>query len=84
MACGSTMNMRDLELLSMMTFLTNEEKKPKEIHERENDVYGEVSPSYYQVKFWSKQFKWGWESIDSRSGWPVEASSKEMCQNWRT
>ena len=32
--------------------------------------------------FWSKQFEWGRESIedDLHSGWPVEASSKEMCQ----
>ena len=47
-----------------------------------NAVYGDVSPTYCQVKFWSKQFKWGRESIedDSRSGRPVEASSKEMCQ----
>ena len=60
-------------------------KKPKEIHERKNAVYGDVSPSYYQVTFWSKQFKWGRESIkdDLRSGRPVEASSKEMCQMWR-
>ena len=44
-----------------------------------NAVYGDVSPSYYQVKFWSKQFMWGRESIEhySRSGRPVEASSKE-------
>ena len=47
-----------------------------------NAVYGDVSPSYYQVKFWSKKFKWGRESIEdySRSGRPVEASSKEMCK----
>ena len=81
MACGSTMNTRDLELCSMIKFLRKEGKKPKEIHERMNAVYGDVSPSYYQVKFWSKQFKWG-RSIedDSRSCRRVEASSKEMCQ----
>ena len=47
-----------------------------------NAVYGDISPSYYQVKFWSKHFKWGRESIedDSRSGHPGEASLKEMCQ----
>ena len=47
-----------------------------------NAVYGDVSPSYYQVKFWSKQFKWSRESIedDFAFRWPVEASSKEMCQ----
>ena len=79
---GSTMNMRDLELRSMIKFLTKEGKKPKEIHERMNAVYGNVSPSCYQVKFWSKQFKSGRESIDddSRSGRPVEATSKKICQ----
>ena len=50
MACGSTMNMRDLELLSVIKFLTKEGKKPKGIHERMNAVYGDVSPCYYQVK----------------------------------
>ena len=45
MACGSTMNMRDLELLSVIKFLTKEGKKPKGIHERMNAVYGDVSPS---------------------------------------
>ena len=36
-----------------------------------------------KVKFWSKHFKQGRESIedDSGSGRPVETSSKEMCQN---
>ena len=82
MACGSTMNTRDLVRCTVIKFLTKEAKKPKEIHERMNAVYGDVSPSYYQVKFWSKQFKWSRESIegDSRSGRPVEASSKEICQ----
>ena len=66
----------------MIKFFTKEGKKPKEIHEKMNAVYGGVSPSYYQVKFWSNQFKWGRESIEdySHSGRPVEASSKEMCQ----
>ena len=47
-----------------------------------NAVYGNVSSSYHQVKFWSKHFKWDRESIEynSRSGRPVEASSKEMYQ----
>ena len=57
MAYEFTMNTRDLEVRSMIKFLTNKGKKPKEIHERMNAVYGDVSPSYYQVKFWSKQFK---------------------------
>ena len=53
MACRSTMNMRDLELHSVIKSLTKKGKKPKEIHETMNAVYGDVSPSYYQVKFWS-------------------------------
>ena len=88
MECGSTMNTRDLELRSMIKFLKKEGKKPKAIHERMNAVglYGDVSPSYYQVKFWSKQFMWGRESTedDSHSGLPAEASLKEMCQKCRT
>ena len=82
MACGSTMNIRDLELCSFIKFLTKKGKKLKQIHESMNVVYGDVSPSYYQVKLWSNQFKCGRESIedDSRSGRPVEAFSKEMCQ----
>ena len=45
MACGSKMNMKDLELRSVIKFLTKEVKKPKEIHERMNAVYDDVSPS---------------------------------------
>ena len=82
MACGFTMNTRDLEHRFVIKFLTKEGKKPKEIHERMNAVYGGDSPSYYQVKFWSKQFKWGMESIVDYSCpvRPVAASSKQMCQ----
>ena len=78
MMCGSTMNMSDMELRSMIKFLTKEGKNSKEIHERMNAVYHDVLPSYYQVKFWSKQFKKDRESIEdySHSGRPVEASSK--------
>jgi len=45
-------------------------------------VYGKSAPSYYKVKFWSKQFKWGRESIedDTHTGHPVEVTSEEMCQ----
>jgi len=45
-------------------------------------VYGESAPSYYKVKFWSKQFKWGRESIEDNphTGCPVEVTSEEMCQ----
>ena len=45
-------------------------------------VYGEYASSYYKVKFWSKQFKWGRKSIedDPHIGRPVEVTSEEMCQ----
>jgi len=45
-------------------------------------VYGEHPPSYYQVKFWSKQFKWDRNSIedDPRAGRPSDASTDEMYQ----
>ena len=49
MAYGSTM--KDLELRSVIKILTKKGKKPKEIHERMNAVFGDVSPSYYQVNF---------------------------------
>ena len=75
------MNMRDFQLRFVIKFVSKEGKKPKEIHEKIKAVYGDVSPSYYKVKFWSKQFKCGRESIEdgSRSRRPVEAFSKEPC-----
>ena len=62
----------------MKKFFAKEGKKLKEIHERMNATYGDVSPFFYQVKFWFKQFKWGTELIEdnSRSGQPMEASCK--------
>ena len=55
---------------------------PKEILERMVAGYGESAASYYKGKFWSKQFKWGRESIEDgpHTGLPVEATSEEMCQ----
>jgi len=47
----------DLEKISVIKFLSKEDKKPKEILERMVAVYGESASSYYKVKFWSKQFK---------------------------
>ena len=43
MLCGSTMNTRDLKLRFVIKLLTKEGKKQKEIHERINAVYGDVS-----------------------------------------
>ena len=62
------MNMRVLELRSVIKYLAKEGKKSKEIRERMNAVYGDVSPSYCQVKFWFKQFKGDRESIEDHSG----------------
>ena len=80
--CEVSRKLLDLEQRSVVTFLTKEGKKPKEILERMVVVYGESAPSYYKVKFWRKQFKWGRESIkdDPYTGRPVEATSEEMCQ----
>jgi len=63
-------------------FLLKKVRSQKEILERMVAVYGESAPSYYEVKFWIKQFKWGRESIedDPHTGRPVEATSEEMCQ----
>ena len=51
MACGSTMYNRDLELRSEIKFLTKEVKKPKEIHERINVLYGMYVYSYVYLRF---------------------------------
>jgi len=55
--CEVSKKLLDLEQRSVTKFLTKECKKPKEILERMGAVYGESAPSYYKVKFWSKQFK---------------------------
>jgi hypothetical protein len=62
--CEVSKKLLDLEQRSVTKFLSKEDKKPKEILERLVTVYGESSPSYYKVKFWSKQFKWRRESIE--------------------
>jgi len=80
--CEVSKKLLNLEQRTVIKFLTKEGKKPKEILERMVAVYGQSAPSYYKVKFWSKQFKWGRESIedDPHTGRPVEATSEEMCQ----
>lgn len=74
--------MSDLQLehRSVMKFLSKEGSSPKNIHERMVAVYGENSPSYFQVKYWCKQFKWGRESIhdDPKCGRPLEARTDEI------
>ena len=55
---------------------------PKTIYDRMSVVYREHTPSYYQVKFWSKQCKWGRYSLedDPRSGRPSDVITDKMCQ----
>jgi hypothetical protein len=45
-------------------------------------VYGDAALSKYQVKYWSKQFKWDIESTkdDPHLGRTVEVTSLQMCQ----
>ena len=80
--CEVSKELLDLEQRSVIKFLTKEVKKPKEILERMVEVYGESAPSYYKMKFWSKQFKWRRESTedDPHTRRPLEATSEEMCQ----
>ena len=85
-ASGSVMNMRELELRFVIKFLTKEGKNQKKIHERMNALYCDVSPSYYQVKVWSKEFKWGRESIeeDSLSVGQWKHLQRKRAKTWRT
>jgi hypothetical protein len=80
--CEVCKKLLKLEQRSVIKFISKEGKKPKEILERMVAVYGESAPSYYEVKFWSKQFKLGRESIedDPHTGRPVEVTSEELCQ----
>ena len=81
--CEVFKKLLDLEQRSVTKFHCKEGKKPKKILERMVAVYGEsAAPSYSKVKFWSKQFKWGRESIEDEphTGRPVEVTSEEMCQ----
>jgi len=62
--CEVSKKLLDMEQRSVKKFLTKVGKKPKEILERMVEVYGKSAPSYYKVKFWSKQFKCGRDSIE--------------------
>jgi hypothetical protein len=83
--CEVSKKMFDLEQRSVINFFTKVGKKAKEILERMVAVYGESAPSYYKVKFWSNQLKWGRESIeeDPHTGRPVGATSEEIARNWK-
>jgi hypothetical protein len=76
------MDLHKIELRAVITFLTKEGNTPSQIHTRLVNVYNNDSPTLYQVKYWSKQFKWGRESLedDPRSGRPTESTSQEMCK----
>jgi hypothetical protein len=71
--CQVSKKLFDLAQRSVIKFFNKEGKKPKEIFERMVAVYGDSAPSYYKIKFWSKQFKWEGESIedDPHTGRPV-------------
>jgi transposase len=71
-----------LEYRSVIKFLTKEGHQPKTIRERMVPVYGNDAPPYYTIKFWSKRFRWGRESIDDdpRSGRPKTATNEDMTQ----
>lgn len=71
-----------LEYRSVIKFLTKEGCQPKTIYERMVAVYGDDAPSYYVIKFWSKQFRWGRKSVedDPRSGRPKTATNGELTQ----
>ena len=80
-----TMNMRDLELRSMIKFLTKEGKKPKEIHERMNassekmNILNVIVPCYsfldcIVIGKWSpmeKFFKVSEEKVTGSQVWTV-------------
>lgn len=71
--------MDKIEHRAVIKFLTKEGNTPKEILDRMTAVYGECSPSYKTIKFWSKQFKWGRNSLedDPRTGRPISVTSPE-------
>jgi cytochrome c-type biogenesis protein CcmH/NrfF len=80
--CEVSKKLLDLEQRSVIKFLTKEGNKTKEILERMVAVYGESAPSYYKVKFWSKQFKWGRESIVTL-GVLWKRLLKKCARNWK-
>jgi len=78
---STIMDFLKIEQRSLITFLTKEGNGPKTIYNQMSVVYGEHTPSYYQVKFLSKQFKWGRDSVgdDPRFGRPSDVITDEMC-----
>jgi transposase len=73
------MSENSAEHRSVIKFLWREGNEPKNIQQRMIIVYQEDAPSYFTIKFWSKQFRRSRESIqgDPRCGRPVEARTNE-------
>jgi hypothetical protein len=58
-----------LEHISVIKFLLGKEgNRRKNIHQRMINVYGKDIQSYFTIKFWSRQFRWGKESISDAEG----------------
>jgi hypothetical protein len=68
--------MEDLKIQqrSVIRFLTLEERAPKEIHSRLQNVFGQEALSYARVKFWAAETKRGRKSVqdEDRSGRPAD------------
>lgn len=60
---------------SVIKFLAIEGDRRKTVHETMIAVNERSSPSYFQAKYWSKQFEWDRESIedDPRSEKPIKS-----------
>lgn len=56
------MNNLKVEHRSVIKFLIKKGSSPKIILERMKAMYLERIPSYFQVKYWREQFKWGRDS----------------------
>jgi len=69
-----------LEHHAVIKFQTKRQKSPKEIHTQFIQVYGESSPTYDVIKYWSKQFRLGRDSIEDeeRSSRPKTARDDEV------
>jgi len=78
---SAVMDLLKLEQRLVIKFLTKEGNGPKTICNQMSVVYGEHMLSYYQVKDWSKQFKWGRDSVEDnpRSDRPSDVITDEMC-----
>ena len=72
------MESQNIEFRAVIKFLTKEGAKPKEIHWRMADVYGDSSPKYSTVAKWSAEFKRGRDSLedDPRPGRPADVISQ--------